>query len=31
MSAAKRATTFRASVGHFSEVEDKLHTWIDAM
>lgn len=31
MSGEKRATTFRVSVGHFSEVEDKLYTWIEAM
>jgi hypothetical protein len=31
MPSEKRATTFRASVGHFSEVEDKLYTWIEAM
>jgi hypothetical protein len=31
MSAAQRATTFRAAVGHFPELEDRLYIWIDTM
>jgi len=31
MSIEKRATTFRASLGHFSPVEDRLYLWMDAM
>ena len=31
MSAAQRATTFRASTGQFSEIEARLYSWIEAM
>jgi len=31
MSVEKRAATFRPSIGHFSEVKDKLYTLIEKM
>ena len=31
MSEEAKKKTFRASVGRFTEVEDKLYLWIDSM